>query len=69
MNTKQILIGAATLFVVYSYGKSIGYLDCMKDVVDQHSDILPEGKLKLVYSGKGKCTRSITVSKPMTKES
>lgn len=68
MNNKNVLYGIAAVILAYTLGRGRGYLDCMEDVADQHSDILPEGKLTL-KGGKNKRKYSITVSKPKAKES
>ena len=68
MEAKKVLRGIVVVCGAYLLGKGYGYLDCMKDVVNQHSDLLPEGKLELKGSGK-KRKYSITMSNPKAEES
>ena len=68
MEAKKVLYGIAVVYGAYLLGKGRGYVNCMEDVVKQHSDLLPDGKLELKNSGK-KRKYSITMSNPKAKES
>jgi hypothetical protein len=67
MEAKKIAYIIACMYGFHKVSKGIGYLSCMKDVAEQHSDILPDGKLTLRGGKKNKF--SISVSKPEAEES
>lgn len=64
---KNALLSALAMYGMYRLGKGTGYVQCMNDVVDQHSEDLPDGKLTL-SGGKKKRKYSISVSKPKKTE-
>ncbi len=65
--TKNALCTLLAMYGAYRIGQGSGYGKCMVDVLDQHSEDLPDGKLTLQTTGK-KRKYSISISKPKKTE-